>query len=81
MFLAVFRQFCILLIILCLGAAGVLIGYPLDTVKVKIQTQDPTKGLQYRGTFHCLSEIIKHEGVGLYFINIFSFSFLFHPFF
>ena len=42
--------------------AGILVGYPLDTVKVRIQTQDPTKG-KYRGTFQCLSSIIKEEGV------------------
>ena len=44
--------------------AGILVGYPLDTVKVRIQTQDPTN-LKYRGTFQCLSSIIKDEGVRL----------------
>jgi len=43
------------------GMAGILVGYPLDTVKVRIQTQDPTN-LKYRGTFQCLSSIIKDEG-------------------
>ena len=43
---------------------GILVGYPLDTVKVRIQTQDPTN-LKYRGTFQCLSSIIKDEGVRL----------------
>ena len=51
-----------------LGGAGVLVGYPLDTVKVKIQTQDPTGGgVKYRGTFHCLTELIKESGVGIFF--------------
>ena len=46
------------------GMAGILVGYPLDTVKVRIQTQDPTN-LKYRGTFQCLSSIIKDEGVSV----------------
>jgi hypothetical protein len=45
------------------GAAGVLVGFPLDTVKVRIQTQDMSKGVKYTGTFQCLSSIIKQEGV------------------
>jgi len=51
------------------GAAGVAFGYPLDTVKVKIQTQEiGDNGLkQYRGTYDCLSKIVKSEGArGLY---------------
>ena len=48
---------------LALGAAGVLVGFPLDTVKVRIQTQDPSKGIKYTGTFQCLRSIIRQEGV------------------
>ena len=49
---------------LFLGAAGLVVGFPLDTVKVRIQTQDPTKGkLKYTSTFQCLRSIIKEEGV------------------
>ncbi|XP_037081022.1 mitochondrial basic amino acids transporter-like, partial [Pollicipes pollicipes] len=48
------------------GVAGVVVGHPLDTVKVRIQTQcarNPT----YRGTFHCLHSILVKEGTrGLY---------------
>jgi len=45
------------------GAAGVVAGYPLDTVKVKIQTQDVSSGrLMYNGTFDCLKQIINKEG-------------------
>ena len=33
------------------GAAGVLVGYPFDTAKVRIQTSEAGT---YRGTFHCL---------------------------
>uniref|UniRef100_A0A7E4VYD2 Mitochondrial basic amino acids transporter n=1 Tax=Panagrellus redivivus TaxID=6233 RepID=A0A7E4VYD2_PANRE len=45
------------------GAAGVLAGHPLDTVKVRLQTQTGV----YRGTWHCLMMIVKKEHVkGLY---------------
>ncbi|CAD6197940.1 unnamed protein product, partial [Caenorhabditis auriculariae] len=48
------------------GAAGVLAGHPLDTVKVRLQTQQPGQAL-YRGTFHCLRKILHQEGFrGLY---------------
>ncbi|XP_054710512.1 mitochondrial basic amino acids transporter-like [Uloborus diversus] len=51
----------------CLGGcAGVLVGHPFDTVKVRLQTQDCNNKI-YRGTFHCISTIIKQESYqGLY---------------
>ncbi|GFS88263.1 hypothetical protein NPIL_702771 [Nephila pilipes] len=42
------------------GCAGVLVGHPFDTVKVRLQTQDSSNKM-YRGTFHCLSTIVKQE--------------------
>ena len=46
------------------GAAGVLVGYPLDTVKVKIQTQDVRNGQAlYKGTFDCFFKLVKKDGV------------------
>jgi len=48
------------------GGAGVLAGYPLDTVKVKIQTQDVMNGkIKYKGTFDCLFKLVKKDGVSL----------------
>ncbi|XP_020862968.1 mitochondrial basic amino acids transporter isoform X1 [Phascolarctos cinereus] len=48
------------------GAAGVLVGHPFDTVKVRLQVQSVEKPL-YRGTFHCFQSIVKQETVfGLY---------------
>lgn len=45
----------------CLGGcAGVLVGHPFDTVKVRLQTQDSSNKM-YRGTLHCLSTIVKQE--------------------
>ncbi|XP_052441533.1 solute carrier family 25 member 47-A isoform X1 [Carassius gibelio] len=40
------------------GACGVAVGYPLDTVKVRIQTQK-----QFAGIWHCIVTTIKKEGV------------------
>ncbi|XP_056446334.1 solute carrier family 25 member 47-B isoform X1 [Gadus chalcogrammus] len=39
------------------GAFGVAVGYPLDTVKVRIQTQH-----QYTGVWHCIRSTCKNEG-------------------
>ncbi|XP_066591272.1 mitochondrial basic amino acids transporter-like [Prorops nasuta] len=48
------------------GCAGILVGYPLDTVKVHMQTQD-YRNPRYRGTWDCLRTIITKESVtGLY---------------
>uniref|UniRef100_A0A3Q3JH62 Uncharacterized protein n=1 Tax=Monopterus albus TaxID=43700 RepID=A0A3Q3JH62_MONAL len=48
------------------GAAGVLVGHPFDTVKVRLQVQNADKPL-YRGTFHCFQSIIRQESaLGLY---------------
>ncbi|XP_037959327.1 mitochondrial basic amino acids transporter isoform X2 [Teleopsis dalmanni] len=48
------------------GCAGVLVGHPLDTIKVHLQTQDP-RNPKYRGTLHCLTSIFGQEGLrGLY---------------
>ena len=44
------------------GATGIMAGYPLDTVKVRIQTQSP--GQQRQGTFGTLMRIVKEEKVG-----------------
>ncbi|XP_003743595.1 mitochondrial basic amino acids transporter [Galendromus occidentalis] len=44
------------------GCAGVLVGHPFDTVKVRLQTQDPRNPV-YRGTFHCLRSIIAKDSV------------------
>ncbi|XP_019750528.1 mitochondrial basic amino acids transporter-like isoform X3 [Hippocampus comes] len=52
--------------ILYIGAAGVLVGHPFDTVKVRLQVQNASKPL-YRGTFHCFQSIIRQESMfGLY---------------
>ncbi|AWP19822.1 putative solute carrier family 25 member 47 [Scophthalmus maximus] len=40
------------------GACGVAVGYPLDTVKVRIQTQK-----QFAGIWHCAATTFSKEGV------------------
>ncbi|XP_069674023.1 mitochondrial basic amino acids transporter isoform X1 [Periplaneta americana] len=51
----------------CLGGcAGVLVGHPFDTVKVRLQTQD-FRNPQYKGAIDCLTNTLKKESVsGLY---------------
>jgi len=50
------------------GAAGLFVGYPFDTVKVKLQTVNPcvvggnTAAAPYTGTFSCLRHILVNEG-------------------
>jgi len=47
----------------------VLVGHPLDTIKVRIQTMVVTPGqaLPYSGAFDCASKIIRADGPkGLY---------------
>ncbi|XP_052000916.1 solute carrier family 25 member 47-B isoform X1 [Xyrauchen texanus] len=41
------------------GAFGVAVGYPLDTVKVRVQTQR-----QYSGVWDCVKTTCRTEGVG-----------------
>ena len=47
-----------------------LVGHPLDTVKVKLQTQGTAVSgcsVMYRGTLHCLTETYRRERIrGLY---------------
>ncbi|KAK7074734.1 hypothetical protein SK128_021830 [Halocaridina rubra] len=48
------------------GCAGILVGHPFDTVKVRLQTQDFLNP-KYRGTWHCFSDTVQKESVrGLY---------------
>ncbi|XP_055598843.1 mitochondrial basic amino acids transporter [Uranotaenia lowii] len=47
----------------CLGGcAGVLVGYPFDTVKVHLQTQDYRNPI-YKGTIDCFRQILVKEGL------------------
>lgn len=48
------------------GMAGVVVGHPLDTVKVLLQTQD-MKNPKFKGTIHCLQSVVTKEGLrGVY---------------
>ncbi|CAM1325433.1 SLC25A29 (predicted) [Pycnogonum litorale] len=48
------------------GIAGVAVGHPFDTVKVRLQTQD-ARNPKYTGMIHCFKQIIHQESVrGLY---------------
>lgn len=51
---------------LFLGCAGVIVGHPLDTVKVCLQTQS-VNNPKYNGTVDCLRQLIAKEGIrGVY---------------
>ena len=42
----------------CLGGiAGVIVGQPFDTIKVRLQTQNG----RYRGILHCYYSMLKKE--------------------
>ncbi|XP_048831556.1 solute carrier family 25 member 47-B isoform X2 [Brienomyrus brachyistius] len=47
------------------GALGVAVGYPLDTVKVRIQTQR-----KFTGVWHCVHSTCKAEGVNGFYKGI-----------
>lgn len=44
------------------GCAGVIVGHPLDTVKVHLQTQD-LKNPKYNGGYHCLKSLMVKDGI------------------
>ncbi|KAI0258659.1 mitochondrial carrier domain-containing protein [Gloeopeniophorella convolvens] len=47
------------------GVAGLIVGFPFDTVKFRFQ--NPTPGVRYRSTFHALATIARAERLrGLY---------------
>ncbi|XP_012274087.1 mitochondrial basic amino acids transporter [Orussus abietinus] len=47
----------------CLGGcAGIVVGYPLDTIKIHLQTQD-FRNPKYRGVWHCFRTIMAKESV------------------
>ena len=43
----------------CAGAANILVGFPFDTLKVRLQAE---RGV-YRGAWQCLMQILRYEGV------------------
>jgi solute carrier family 25 carnitine/acylcarnitine transporter 20/29 len=48
------------------GICLVITGHPLDTIKVRLQTQQPGQQ-QFKGTFDCAMKTVRNEGVrGLY---------------
>ena len=56
---------------------GTICGYPLDTVKVRIQTQDVSKKLQYTGTFQTFAKICREEGVGFMIKHNFDYTYFY----
>lgn len=49
------------------GVFQCLVGHPLDTIKVRLQTQPTSVPLKYNGTIDCFKKIVAEEGfAGLY---------------
>ena len=49
------------------GCAGLLVGHPWDTVRVRLQTQGGSVPMRYKGTLHCIMNIVQTESLfGLY---------------
>ncbi|XP_053596008.1 mitochondrial basic amino acids transporter [Microplitis demolitor] len=44
------------------GCAGLVVGYPLDTIKVHLQVQSYNNPV-YRGTWHCFQSILYKESI------------------
>src|SRR3989338_2500442 len=48
------------------GLFQLVVGHPLDTIKVRLQTQPIDKsgrGLVYRGVIDCVKKVWRHEGL------------------
>ncbi|KAI9592724.1 carnitine acyl carrier-like protein [Syncephalis fuscata] len=41
--------------------AQVIVGQPLDTVKVRLQVENASKG-RFQGPWHCMADTVRHEG-------------------
>jgi hypothetical protein len=56
-----------LALLMCACVWQVLVGHPLDTIKVRIQTMEviPGQPPPYKGMADCASQIVKKEGVCL----------------
>lgn len=51
------------------GMTGVAASYPLDTIKVRMQTQTMT-GVYYDGMVDCATKIFRNEGVGAFYRGV-----------
>jgi hypothetical protein len=43
------------------GCSGIVVGYPLDTVRVRLMST--VTNARYRGMLHCFMDIVRSEGV------------------
>lgn len=50
------------------GAIGIIVGHPLDTVKIRLQTQGVSgRTIRYTSPMHSFMDICKTEGVSIYY--------------
>jgi solute carrier family 25 carnitine/acylcarnitine transporter 20/29 len=45
------------------GGCEAVVGYPLETIKARMQTQKATTAAAFSGPLDCLQKSIRHEGI------------------
>ena len=51
------------------GMSGVLASYPLDTIKIRMQTQDISK-IYYKNSLDCVKQMYKKDGIKVFYRGI-----------
>lgn len=55
------------------GVAGTVawtIGTPMDVIKARLQVDGALETRRYKGFFHCITETVRTEGVGVFFRSL-----------
>lgn len=55
------------------GIAGTVawtIGTPMDVIKARLQMDGALEMRRYKGFFHCITETVRLEGVGVFFRSL-----------
>ncbi|XP_045917374.1 solute carrier family 25 member 47-A [Micropterus dolomieu] len=52
------------------GMAGWTVGTPMDVIKARLQMDGTRENKRYKGLYHCITETMKVEGVGVFFKSL-----------
>ncbi|CAJ1077368.1 solute carrier family 25 member 47-A [Xyrichtys novacula] len=52
------------------GMAGWTIGTPMDVIKARLQMDGARETKRYKGFYHCITETVRTEGVGVFFRSL-----------
>uniref|UniRef100_UPI0037E8531C solute carrier family 25 member 47-A n=1 Tax=Semicossyphus pulcher TaxID=241346 RepID=UPI0037E8531C len=52
------------------GMVGWTIGTPMDVIKARLQMDGARETKRYRGFYHCVTETVRAEGVGVFFRSL-----------